>query len=691
MYKSRKGGITVLLCLILVSLIVFTGIFADAVRIMSAERKIQGALNASVMSVLSEYNRELTGDYGIFALEGGTKPDRLNIEFEKYMRANLSQGKGTFNLINYSLETGNGRTGIECFGSLFDNGELKRQIAEYMKYRVPINATMSIIEKFKTAKLSGKLEFAQKEKVVREKRDELNEKIENTNAILDEINRCNEKKGPGRLDALKELVIKAREAGEQIYLPLDEYFESVKEAGQLADELNGKEGYDIKASGGTEFQDVRQKVDVLKERLEADLSKINAAAEKVASLHSENNELNAQLSTLENDLRDRMAEAERLTDKLNELINKTMPKSGKDAIDPDIQHQIEDVKWELEKKNDEIACIKEEIISLKAQVDMNNELIASIENSIDICYTQKIDTSESQCDEAEKPEQGSEKAELEGIVQKLINELGPYLKKMDEEWLISKEEIRAKQAFDAEEYVNMRESSMPDSADESEKYNEYVIGFLKMVNDAVENGRDNLYVVEYVMDRFTYLTAGQGMDHFFEKGEVEYILWGDRDQFADILKTIANIWFLRLAINSTDSFASSIVPHPVLRLVYSLGRGFLQACRDVCILCNGGSISLCPSIPNIKLSYGDHLRMLLLAQAFINEERQLDNIRQLMQTNIIQSTPEFRLKDCSTIVKCKADVSINLWFISLLPLDKFGLNRFEGGRYAIHKELYMGY
>ncbi len=277
------------------------------------------------------------------------------------------------------------------------------------------------------------------------------------------------------------------------------------------------------------------------------------------------------------------------------------------------------------------------------------------------------------------------------------------LKSINEAWLIDFDEVSKGMGIQGIETGDVRQGAIQyseDAAELAEKDSENILAFLDDVKNAMEAGAENIYVTEYIMDRFTYHTSSVRRDHFFEKGEVEYILWGDRMERLNISNTVAAIGFLRFAINSVDCFATSKVPHPVLRLVYAIANGMVSAGTDCYELYRGGSVDICPSLKGsfIKLNYSDHLRVFLLLQAAKNRDGQLNRVRQLIQVNCkrpdtgyVLQNPNFKLSDYSTSIHCRAVVKINLWFLPLLQPDKLGIKGFEGGKYVIEKDFYAAY
>ena len=67
-YNNNRGAISVFLIIIFLSLLMLSGLFVDICRVMAAERKVQNALDTAVRSVLAQYDDELVGQFGLFAV-----------------------------------------------------------------------------------------------------------------------------------------------------------------------------------------------------------------------------------------------------------------------------------------------------------------------------------------------------------------------------------------------------------------------------------------------------------------------------------------------------------------------------------------------------------------------------------------------------------------------------------------------
>jgi len=212
--------------------------------------------------------------------------------------------------------------------------------------------------------------------------------------------------------------------------------------------------------------------------------------------------------------------------------------------------------------------------------------------------------------------------------------------------------------------------------------------FAAGVEQALLDGGAKLAICEYIMDKYTFATSRTERGHYFQRGEVEYILCGNDSELANVLEMFTKIFVIRWAIDALEAFLKSPVFHPVARLAEALTAGFVRACADMLRLYQGEVVALCPSMAQPALAYSDYLRLFLLQQ---DKNTQLERMRQLIQVNLAQSGQPFALKEHSTSIRARAEISINLWFLPALHLDKLGFPNFSGDRYYIVKEARAGY
>jgi predicted nucleic acid-binding Zn-ribbon protein len=530
-----------------------------------------------------------------------------------------------------------------------------------MKYRVPINTTESVIEHLKSLKLDKKAEFAKSEKVTREKAKELRGKVNDLNHRLENVKKGLTKLTAQRLQELKDEIEEALSLNSIIFDSgpqslLEEYKRSLESTNEAAKEGNCVENL------SKEFDSVMEGDSGLKTTLEKCYSEVNSTLAKIGPVMKEIQDLKREIRSLKKDREENEDEIKELEDEIDDLES----------------------------------LIDEEVYELKDKLD--NQLLVELELEDETINVPKIN-SQGFIEFIKKTE--------EAVKNKLAAQI-------EREWLISIEEFKergiiADEFLDAGDMYVEPQSNIGES--EAEKRNDVILKNLdklaRVVNDTVSNTVEKMYLIEYVMDKYTFLTSKTDRAHYFKKGEIEYILAGNDvgtpyDIFNNtecliITKVLFQVWAMRFTIDFIDNFVNSTVVFPPQRLAFALLEGALDSSMDVCSLLNGEAIPLCPkSFTAVKLKYSDHLRILLFMKP---EEEILRKARQLMQINIKQvadsrghrSREGFKLGDYSTMIRAEVEARLNLFFLPLIKADKLLPEHFDGGRYIIKKQIISGY
>jgi len=650
----------VLLCLI--------GIFVDGARIMTADRKVQGALNSAARSALAGYDENLSGGFGLFAFDNSD--GNMNDVFLKYLNANL-KGYGDYNLVNYEIN--DAQTGVEGHGSLMDDARFKDQIVGYMKYKAPVMITRNIIEKFSASGLSGKLSFARSEEKVRGRRKNIRKDIEGANKNVNDLNtaatRINSDNSKKNLQELEKYRVKllgtnaaVHTAGEGL-LP----YREIKKLSDVNAEAAGIE------PTRTEFGSAEKSIETIRSKIAGINSLIDGFLDSVRPLT------------------DGIRECEGLKTELrvnNMILNNQIAAAARSGG----ESEIESLRKEIDSNNRAMQQLDQQIREKNRELDL-------LRSGFRLDLIEEIASDEAGNDPEDAPVEPGTVKSIVGIINDIKTKLGEYTAGMDASWLISKEDFEQEKTLEDSSNMemikavqDMKVTKEIDDEDEAENKNTGILDFMgKLLNEfgkLAYDGLEKVYMEEFIMDKYTYLISRTERDHFFNKGEVEYILWGDNSELANIGKTIGFIAFLRLCINTLDGFAKSKNPHPVFRLIYAVGKGVIRTWTDVSDLCRGKEINIVPDINNVKLNYSDHLRVLLLLQP---EKKLLNNMRQLIQANLKKDDEHLAFKNYRTVLHARAEVRINLWFTHLIRIDRFGKGNFIGNRYIIRKEIYTGY
>ncbi len=146
LFKPR-GSITVFLCIVLAVLIPLTCMLIDITRYSLAKKQAKTALKICAESVLAAYDRQLKEQYGLFAIY---PRDAENIEKEIYelLSRNLnteSAVDGFSDLYEFKVLS------VEAipFYNYSEPFVLQQQVAEFMKYRAPVQIVQEFYEKIK--------------------------------------------------------------------------------------------------------------------------------------------------------------------------------------------------------------------------------------------------------------------------------------------------------------------------------------------------------------------------------------------------------------------------------------------------------------------------------------------------------------------------------------------------------------
>lgn len=683
--NREKGAITVFLALIFMSIIVFAGAVIDIVRIAAADRKVQSALNSSARSVLAGYDKDLAGEYGIYGVN--TSASAVKDDFFRYISVNLKERHEGISFINISVDRGD----IEIHGmeSLLSDEVFKRQVQEYMKYRVPVTGTLELVEQLKDIKLREKLDYAKSEKVTRDKAKELRTKAREVNS---------------RLAGIKK---------KAAYLSADKLEDLSKDLSQTLT----LSGIIFDGSGKSlleHYNESRQDSNIKAKVGEC----IENRSEEFAKIEEDNRNLVPELRDCLAEVNKTLAEVKPLLRDLKEL--KEELGNLKDVLS-DLRDELSDLRESKNSSSERIAGIKNEIAEVRAEIDEVEGKIESLDNRIDReiselkakierfsleGYTIKDESVELSYKETEKLKRSIEQIK-ENIMKVLI-------KSLEKDWLISAEEFEKEALINGEDFAGMEEKvhyspSMQEA--EAEKSNDRILEGIEKLSKAVEEAAlvtvEKINTIEYVMDKYTFLTSQTERNHYFKKGEVEYIICGTdieeeysrlkNTEYYVVAKVFLQVWALRFAIDAIDNFIRSAIIFPPQRLAFALAEGALDASLDMLNMLKGEGVALCPkSFTGVRLKYSDHLRLLLLMKP---EEEILRKSRQLMQANIRQAADtrmgytrtDFRLGDYNTAISASVTARLNLFFLPMLKIDRLLPGSFEGGSYIIRKQIYVGY
>jgi hypothetical protein len=286
---------------------------------------------------------------------------------------------------------------------------------------------------------------------------------------------------------------------------------------------------------------------------------------------------------------------------------------------------------------------------------------------------------------------------------------------------------------DVPEVVEQFDADFGESSSFVDQSFDYIINFAKTLKDRAVDMRDEIYVNEYILGIFKDVveindsnTDGKIKSTFFEKGEVEYIIGGNSNEEVNKVLVKGQILLIRFGMNTLHVYSDSKKRLQALEIATTVAgfTGFGIPIAQNLIMCAWGTAEAINDIKNIysgkkvpfiktnenwrtdllssgfvvkenvegksglmDFDYHDYLRLLLLVK---DKEAKMNKIEDLIQLNIQQSSPDFKLNSCNTYVKINAEISIKYWFITKLFVSSKN-KTIDGDRHIINVEVWRGY
>lgn len=236
------------------------------------------------------------------------------------------------------------------------------------------------------------------------------------------------------------------------------------------------------------------------------------------------------------------------------------------------------------------------------------------------------------------------------------------------------------------------------------KLKDYFNGLGELVTNS-DKVLDKIYLVDYVMNKCSFLTSQTTRNHYFSRGEVEYIIFGQPSQVENIALAVGSIALMRFAINAINYWITT-PGELITRTVTAITRGLVQTGQDMAdmVFDTGnnnakGLIAICPSLSQYKvLSYSDHLRILLLLK--ISDDGGTGALRRciaatiesdgsgVLPSDFADTAP---LNEYYTKISAKSSVDMDLFFIPLLLPDFINFGGIHNGKYTVSSSISFGY
>lgn len=240
-------------------------------------------------------------------------------------------------------------------------------------------------------------------------------------------------------------------------------------------------------------------------------------------------------------------------------------------------------------------------------------------------------------------------------------------------------------------------------------------GIWKIVDDLITtmDGICNLFsgnlgdaylATDYAFSKFSFLTSQTSWsNHYFQWGEIEYILEGLPAQISSIGATLGKIFLLRLAINFVNYMVTSAVPGIIARIVYCVARAAIQSAIDMGEMIfitdtssdKSATCQLCPSAKKVRLKYSDHLKLRFLLDYLSDRGRSgiMSRMREMIDISSEKEGWE-KTSELYTRIQGTAEVKVNLVMLTLpmfeavLPKDN---KIIQDGHFILRETVELGY
>ncbi|SDC48273.1 hypothetical protein SAMN02799630_00212 [Paenibacillus sp. UNCCL117] len=746
---KENGAVSVYLMLILLPLLLLLGLLIDVLRWRTADQQAELAVKAGVRSVLAGFSKPLQA-YGLFALDAGDgqAANRLFAETVADNLAAPAEGE-RFAWTAQTLEKEDGDARLTAIYPLSSHQIFKRQILEEMKYRAPISYSLELIDKWRKNGIAANLgqasrfggNAAQLERLLEERDSRLEtawkefEDIRGQAAELTpfyrtqlrDLNALSSKIGVHTLEnaraALQNAQAQARALEQQIK-GIDASMASLAQAGaaavpaliqlsQAKSELNAQYREAIQLAAEFEellrnFARYAELLLVIRTKTSADLGRVQTALGEFQQAHRQAVEAGEAVEKELERIRggggavsgtplgsQALADTENRTfAEVQVLSRQELDTWQADVVGAVAQFagfdaQMNDGLWFTQAKYTTV---------LQALEGFQSSLEATAARMSPTVMRQQASQRAIQAGKREQ------RSKTEAVLSEVRKSLGVcslttgadpfeniYLKlegdsrKPDAQGLFSAYMTRNAAPAGGEAVP-----AVPtDSADRAG------LGALKLaagLEQLLTDVRDEFYVDEYAVTKFSYRTLGLGAEsagaprkskelslpeqHPLTNQEVEYLIYGADSCAGNYSLAYAEMFAFRLAVGTAEALLEPrnealAAGSPLLVLLAAVAEGAVRAQQDMAKLIQGEEVALSRKLSQaVTLNYRDYLRIFLLLHS--RESVLLSRMQALIHYNT-----SVDLSTVFTYASGQATVSFRFWFMGGI-LRSLGAESFGG-------------
>lgn len=274
--------------------------------------------------------------------------------------------------------------------------------------------------------------------------------------------------------------------------------------------------------------------------------------------------------------------------------------------------------------------------------------------------------------------------------------------------------------------------------------------FLSSLASALEGGIENLYLMEYAIQMFSYYTVDKNIDGTdmnasdivslsgfkfssdttaMYKSEVEYLLWGNQNASTNVTYTASTLYGIRFMLNCVYAFtdkalvtdattlsAAAGLGAPLLQVALLVSVALIETALDMQWILQGKPLVILKDATTwrtplaelsspyslnswntdndfSKLTYKDYLRIFLLLNFFSDaqQSKMLARMADCMQFNLKKNSSTLNMTKSYTMVYANGDVTVNTTFMDMVPRLANVVTSGSENQYSIHYESVLAY
>lgn len=734
--ELKKGAITVFTILITTSILTIGGVMIDLGRIILAEYAVASMSETATRSMMANYDADLVGDYGLFAIEDSKDNKEA---FTKYLKRNLNAddnnnatGK-SFSLLklkNASLVEDD--ISVSFSKPISDQEVFKEQVKDYHTPRTIVIGVDRII-----SQVSGLL----KNKAV----SSLTKGAEEVSNIQEKVV-SQEGSAKTKLEMFKRVTSNPEKLVEvkwkNAYNSLEKSIENSIGKKGISAVFNVSNREIFKKREFTDIMGLDNAADEAIQELDLMLETINQAESELSSIKADSSveEYNeyeyygddcqdyVETGTSNDEIAERVIQIKQNIENAKETIN-TKKKNFEKYADDEVVMQV--ILSAYEYYSNENMSYEEflSIVSSNKSSINNQEILSSVtemesflqnsvenkptdeakkalENGRTKCYTGM----NKQVDDISNIDVGSI-MEIKKTEPKPTN---PETDKQEENaGNIYDDVVKLKNTLvkDNSKYQIYKEGTGNSVVDNIITWiaNQLGIGLFNEIVNTVESFNEDslgeqIVYASYVMDKTNSITSSTKRQHYFNFAETEYVLHNYSLEGLNALQSVCDVIKWRFVID-TAYYLVFRSPHAVegitflVKLGYSATRGAIQAVEDVFkMVIMGEKIPIVP-ITNattkflggqaISVSYRDHL---MIAMIFEGKKvpRMINTINATVASKAELEGKTKSMTNMYTEAKTKVVVDCDLVFLNIFGFRDILGNVYDG-KYRIIKENTFSY